>query len=76
MGPKTNVITTVHAGITITYNQDSDRWEFELRGKERHATTLTLAKQAIDKPAPVDKKPFTPIEVYTSLGYGVGYVPG
>lgn len=65
--PKTN-----YAGIEISYNERCDKWVFELRGKERSSGTLTLAKEAIDKPTPKDKSDsFTPIDaiLYTFGGY-------
>jgi hypothetical protein len=67
---ETGTIKTKHKGIEITYDEEHNRWEFTIRGKERHATSVTLAREAIDKPPPADKKPFTPREVYVSESYG------
>ena len=48
-----------HAGITVTYNDKKDVWEFELRGRSRTAPTPAKAKEFIDKePAPDKAKPF------------------
>jgi len=57
-------IKSEHAGIEITYNESTDRWVFELRGREKSAESLRLAREAIDKPEPKDKKPFTRIEAF------------
>ncbi len=40
---------TTHNEIDISYNEEKDRWEFELRGRSRSAESLTKAKEAIDK---------------------------
>jgi hypothetical protein len=63
---------TTYRGIEIAYEECHDRWAFLLRGKERHAGTLTLAKQAVDAPAPADKKPFTRQPAY-HMHYGRGW---
>jgi hypothetical protein len=60
-----------------------------LRGKERSAGTLALAKKAIDAPPPADKKPFTAQPAYhksycrgieevvvTSIAESLGYGDG
>lgn len=46
---------TTHNEIEITYNEDKDRWDFELRGRQRSAESLAKAKEAIDK-EPVEKR--------------------
>jgi hypothetical protein len=48
--------------ITISYSEQNNRWEFELRGRERYAESLAKAKEAIDKPV-FDKsgKKFIPV---------------
>jgi hypothetical protein len=51
-------IKTTYGGIDIFYHEATDQWTFTLRGKDRRASTLTLAKAAIDTPPPADKKPF------------------
>lgn len=59
-------ITVVHDGVTITYEEESNRWTFELRGRERFSESLAKAKEAIDKPEPVAKKrKFDPIPGWT-----------
>lgn len=57
-------IKTKHSGIEIVYDEASDRWLYELRGKERSSDTLALAKVAIDAPPPKDKKPFAKVRAY------------
>lgn len=48
-----------HADIEVTYNEDHDRWEFELRGRSRTAVSPVKAKEYIDKePAPKKATPF------------------
>src|ERR1700676_2999182 len=60
----TKQITFEYEGITITYIEDTDKWNFELRGRERNADTLKGAKEIIDKPDPVKKKTFARIPGY------------
>lgn len=60
-----DTLKTQHNGIEITYNEKLNRWEFELRGRERSTDTLALAKAAIDKPEPKDKPPFKRCKAYT-----------
>lgn len=57
-------VTVEYKGITLTYSEANNRWEFVLRGRERWSDSLKLAKEAIDKPVPEDKKPFTRIKCY------------
>lgn len=40
---------TLYNAIEISYNEENDRWEFELRGRARSAESLAKAKEAIDK---------------------------
>jgi hypothetical protein len=61
--------TTNYKGVTITYAEYENRWEFVLRDKERHASTLALAKAAIDKPVPADKKAFKRFDVFYQDGW-------
>ena len=51
-----------YKGVEIVYSEENNRFEFELRGKERFASSLKLAKEAIDKPVagPAGKK-FNPV---------------
>lgn len=67
---KEQTVSTNYKGTDITYNEHENRWEFTLRNKDRHAGTLTLAKEAIDKPVPADKKPFKRFDVYIQDGWG------
>lgn len=48
-------ITVEHNGITITYNERTDHWDFTLRGRERDAESLAKAKEAIDRPVKLTK---------------------
>lgn len=57
-------LTITHDGIVITYDERDDLFHFTLRGIERSSDSLRKAKQAIDKPAPKDKKAFTPIQAW------------
>ena len=53
-----NKITTTYHGTEIAYNEQANRWLFIARGRERSSESLALAKAAIDKPEPTEKKPF------------------
>jgi len=44
-----------HSDTLIRYNEKDDKWEFELRGRERSAPSLAKAKEFIDK-EPMEKK--------------------
>lgn len=57
-------ITIEHKGIAITYDERENKWKFELRGRKRSAESLQAAREAIDKPAPSDEKPFKPIKAW------------
>lgn len=48
-------IKVEYRGTAITYNEDRNRWEFELRGIERSRDTLAKAKEVVDKP-PTEKE--------------------
>lgn len=65
------VMKTVYDGVDVIYNESKDRWEFELRGRERHASTLGLAKKAIDAPA-TEKNTFTRFKAYMEPQYSYG----
>lgn len=43
------LIRQVYQDVEITYHENSNRWVFELSGKERYASSLREAKEAIDK---------------------------
>lgn len=53
-------ITVEHNGITITYNERFNRWDFTLRGRERFSETLAKAREYIDRP--YKEKPQTKFE--------------
>lgn len=57
-------ITTEYAGITITYDESRNVWVFEKNGRERSSGSLALAREAIDKPDPVEKKPFARVKAW------------
>lgn len=54
----------IYEGIDISYVEASNRWRFELRGRERSAESLSKAKEVIDKPEPGEKKPFTRMKAF------------
>lgn len=58
-----------HNGVEITYNEGRNRFEFILRGRERHAESLAKAREFIDKPV-IEKqeKDFKPIQCYVDSG--------
>lgn len=64
-------IATNYGGIEIVYRESDSRWVFTLRGRERSAESLSLAKAAIDKPEPKKKSAFSPVEAWYS-GYRFG----
>lgn len=57
-------ITHTHNGTVVTYNENNNRWEFTLRGRDRSTESLTLAREAIDKPDPKKAKPFEKIAAW------------
>ncbi len=57
-------ITTTHSGIFIVYNENTNNWQFTLRGRDRSAPSLVAAKEAIDKPVPEKAKPFEKIAAW------------
>lgn len=59
-----NPITIEHKGIAVTYDERENKWKFELRGRKRSAESLQAAREAIEKPAPKDEKPFEPIKAW------------
>ena len=62
--------TVTYGGIEIAYSEDRDQWTFELRGSQRWAKTLKAAKESIDKPAPVSKKPFARFTAFKKERFG------
>ena len=61
-----DTISVKYSGAEITYDENKNKWVFELNGNERKAESLANAKAAIDKPRPKEKKAFEPIPVYFS----------
>lgn len=57
-------IQITYDGVEITYVESTNKWNFELRGRERNVDSLQTAKEAIDKPEPVKKKPFTRVPAF------------
>ena len=55
------IIKVTYGGVEITYDEFTNQWVFELRGRERKVGSLSKAKENIDAPEPVKKKPFTHI---------------
>jgi len=65
---------TIHNKIEIEYREATNRWHFELRGRQRSAESLVKAREAIDKPVDTkEEKPFKRIKVYTSGRYHADY---
>lgn len=65
-------IGTLHQGIEINYVEADNQWLFTLRGRERKVESLAKAKEIIDKPEPIAKKPFARVKGFTTKGYA-GY---
>jgi hypothetical protein len=81
-------LTTEHAGVAITYDEDRERWLFTTNGKERSALTLKLAKKAIDEVPKEKRAGFEKFQAYhvsawqdrqvvwvTSIAEPTGYQP-
>lgn len=61
----TQVFNVVHSDVTITYDEQQNKWLFTLRGRDRSADSLAKAREFIDKPVPRDKaKPFQKIPAW------------
>ncbi len=63
-------VNVTYDGIKIEYLEEKNVWRFELRGRERKVESLAKAKEAIDKPEPKEKKPFTRIKAYMTQSWG------
>ena len=63
-------VTTTYGGIEIVYNEDENKWVFELHGRERKMDSLTQAKEAIDRSVAEKSEPFqrVPIWVWEYIG--------
>lgn len=59
-----NAITDNYNGTTITYDEPENLWRFTLRGRDRSASSLVQAKEAIDKPVSEKTKPFEKISAW------------
>lgn len=55
---------TTHREIEIIYDEGSNKWLFELRGRDRSAASLAEAKAFIDKPEPKEKPTFERVKVW------------
>lgn len=52
-----DIIKLTHNGVEIVYDEKDNLFRFELRGRQRSATSLLKAKEAIDKqPTEKEKK--------------------
>lgn len=60
--------------IVIEYREKQNDWLFLLRGVERTASSLTLAKEAIDKPPSVKDKTFTRTPCWFESRWEAGWV--
>ncbi len=64
-------MTIKYNETTILYDEENNRWKFELRGRHRSAESLAKAKEFIDKPVnDKEEKPFTRIAVFAKPKYG------
>lgn len=61
-----STISVTHQGINIVYRESDNKFVFELRGRERSVDSLREAREAINKPAPKDKKEFKRIDAWYS----------
>lgn len=70
-------LKVTYTDVEISYVEDTNRWQFTLRGRERSAESLAKAKEAIDKPEPQKKAaPFERIKVWTNSGYSDSWRQG
>ena len=61
-----------HSNIEVSYNEQDNKWHFELRGRHRTAESPAQAKEFIEKePAPAKAKKFPRFTAYLRAGtYG------
>jgi hypothetical protein len=64
-----DVISVTHKGVAITYCEEKDRWEFTLLGRDRYASSLAKAREAVDA-KPKDARPFEKFEAWLGNGFG------
>ena len=57
-----STISENYNDVEVTYQETENVWRCELRGRERTFPSLAKAKQAIDKPEPSEKAPFTRVK--------------
>ena len=57
-------IKVLHRETEITYIEATNKWNFELRGRERNTESLTSAREIIDNPESIKKAPFTKVAGY------------
>lgn len=64
----------VYSGVSIEYVEETNKWRFELRGRERNAESIKQAKEWIDKPEPVKKssKSFATFKAHMVSRYSFG----
>ena len=64
-------MNTKYEDVEISYNEDKNTWEFELRGRQRSCESLAKAKEAIDKPVKETKETkFERFEAYKIERWG------
>ena len=57
-------IKVKHSEVEIEYNEENDRWDFTVGGRERFAKSLSKAREAIDTVPATKKKGFEPFKAY------------
>lgn len=63
-------VTTTYHDVEIAYDEQANVWRFIARGHERKSSSLALAKEAIDKPDPTEKKPFDKRQAWMLKSFG------
>lgn len=70
MTAQASVIIT-HNKVEIAYDEKSNRWLFELRGRSRSAESLAKAKEYIDKPVTEkEESTFKPVDIWVGARFG------
>lgn len=66
-----DTLIITHSGIVITYDENENKFKFELRGRQRSAESLAKARETIDKPVTEkEEKTFKPVECWYKASYG------
>lgn len=66
-----DTLIITHSGIVITYDENGNKFKFELRGRQRSAESLAKARETIDKPVTEkEEKTFKPVECWHKASYG------